>query len=29
MQVIKAPNEVLRVQTKPVKKITPGYLCGS
>lgn len=26
MEVIKAPNEALRVSTKPVKKITPGYL---
>ncbi|OGE15101.1 peptide deformylase [Candidatus Daviesbacteria bacterium RIFCSPLOWO2_01_FULL_37_10] len=26
MEIIKAPNEVLRAQTKPVKKITPGYL---
>ena len=26
MQVIKAPNQALRIQTKPVKKITPGLL---
>lgn len=26
MQVIQAPNQVLRTQTKPVKKITPGLL---
>jgi peptide deformylase len=26
MQVIKAPDPKLRIQTKPVKKITPGHL---
>ena len=26
MDVIKAPNEKLRIKTKPVKKITPGLL---
>lgn len=26
MHIIKAPNQALRIQTKPVKKITPGLL---
>ncbi|TSC65317.1 MAG: peptide deformylase [Microgenomates group bacterium Gr01-1014_80] len=26
MQVLKAPNPLLRIQTKPVRKITPGLL---